>query len=188
MLERLVLSHPLSSTVPAGTPPSHTYASRETWQQYHHWKALGLPDEALEEPRVWASRKPVFRERGFQRPPEDVVYGLLPIERRVRGELSLIYLRVMRELAVQNNVPLRPIQDRDPALALPAELQNIAEKLMAYAQGGRYGLDEEDERLLWSRYIHLSAHWTPSRGLLNSKPAPNIRLSYNNKPQQGYPE
>ncbi|EXF44580.1 Rhs element Vgr protein [Pseudomonas sp. BAY1663] len=71
---------------------------------------------------------------------------------------------------------------------LPAELQNIADKLMAYAQGGRYGLDEEDERLLWSRYIHLSAHWTPSRGLLISKPAPNVRLTYNNKPQQGYPE
>ncbi|WP_028241170.1 phospholipase effector Tle1 domain-containing protein [Stutzerimonas azotifigens] len=188
MLERRLLSRPLSSTVPAGTPPEHTHASRETWRQYHQWEALGLPGEGLMRPRVWASRKPVFRERGFQRPPEDVVYGLLSIERRIRGELSLVYLRVMRELAVQNNVPLRPIQDRDPALALPAELQAIADKLMAYAQGGRYGLDEEDERLLWSRYIHLSAHWTPSRGLLISKPAPNVRLAYNNKPQQDYPE
>lgn len=188
MLEQLLLSRPLSSTVPANTPPEQTHASRETWRQYHQWKALGLPDEALKEPKVWPSRKPVFYERGFKRPPEDVVYGLLPIKRQVRGELSLVYLRVMRELAAQNNVPLRPIQDRDPALALPTELQNIADKLMAYAQGGRYGLEEEDERLLWSRYIHLSAHWTPSSGLLISKPAPNVRLTYNNKPQQGYPE
>ncbi|WP_313280349.1 PAAR domain-containing protein [Stutzerimonas balearica] len=188
MLEQLLLSRPLSSTVPANTPPEQTHASRETWRQYHQWKALGLPDEALKEPKVWPSRKPVFYERGFKRPPEDVVYGLLPIKRQVRGELSLVYLRVMRELAAQNNVPLRPIQDRDPALALPTELQDIADKLMAYAQGGRYGLEEEDERLLWSRYIHLSAHWTPSSGLLISKPAPNVRLTYNNKPQQGYPE
>lgn len=188
MLEQLLLSRPLSSTVPANTPPEQTHASRETWRQYHQWKALGLPDEALKEPKVWPSRKPVFYERGFKRPPEDVVYGLLPIKRQVRGELSLVYLRVMRELAAQNNVPLRPIQDRDPALAFPTELQNIADKLMAYAQGGRYGLEEEDERLLWSRYIHLSAHWTPSSGLLISKPAPNVRLTYNNKPQQGYPE
>jgi len=188
MLEQLLLSRPLSSTVPANTPPEQTHASRETWRQYHQWKALGLPDEALKGPKVWPSRKPVFYERGFKRPPEDVVYGLLPIKRQVRGELSLVYLRVMRELAAQNNVPLRPIQDRDPALALPTELQNIADKLMAYAQGGRYGLEEEDERLLWSRYIHLSAHWTPSSGLLISKPAPNVRLTYNNKPQQGYPE
>ena len=147
MLEQLLLSRPLSSTVPANTPPEQTHASRETWRQYHQWKALGLPDEALKEPKVWPSRKPVFYERGFKRPPEDVVYGLLPIKRQVRGELSLVYLRVMRELAAQNNVPLRPIQDRDPALALPTELQNIADKLMAYAQGGRYGLEEEDERL-----------------------------------------
>ena len=55
-------------------------------------------------------------------------------------------------------------------------------------QTGRLHLDEEDERLLWSRYIHLSAHWTPSSGLLISKPAPNVRLSYNNMPQQDYPE
>ncbi len=188
MLERLLLSRPLSSTVPADTPLEHTHASRETWRQYHHWKALGLPDEALEEPRVWASRKPVFRERGFQRPPEDVVYGLLPIERRVRGELSLVYLRIMRELAVQYGVPFDFIDEQESATAIPHELQKIADQLLAYAQGGRYGLDEEDERLLWSRYIHLSAHWTPSRGLLISKPAPNVRLSYNNKPQQGYPE
>jgi len=188
MLERLLLSRPLSSTVPADTPPEQTHASRETWRQYHHWKALGLPDEALKEPKVWPSRKPVFRERGFQRPPEDVVYGLLSIERRVRGELSLVYLRVMRELAVQYGVPFDFIDEQESATAIPHELQKIADQLLAYAQGGRYGLDEEDERLLWSRYIHLSAHWTPSRGLLISKPAPNVRLSYNNKAQQGYPE
>lgn len=92
MLEQLLLSRPLSSTVPANTPPEQTHASRETWRQYHQWKALGLPDEALKEPKVWPSRKPVFYERGFKRPPEDVVYGLLPIKRQVRGELSLVYL------------------------------------------------------------------------------------------------
>lgn len=188
MLERLLLSRPLSSTVPADTPPEHTHASRETWRQYHQWEALGLPGEGLMRPKIWASRKPVFRERGFQRPPEDVVYGLLPIERRARGELSLVYLRVMRELAVQYGVPFDFIDDQESATAIPQELQKIADQLLAYAKGGRYGLDEEDERLLWSRYIHLSAHWTPRNGLLISKPAPNVRLAYNNKPQQGYPE
>ena len=68
--------------MPANTPPEQTHASRETRRQYHQWKALGLSDEALKEPKVWPSRKPVFYERGFKRPPEDVVYGLLPIKRR----------------------------------------------------------------------------------------------------------
>ena len=59
---------------------------------------------------------------------------------------------------------------------------------MAYALGSPSGLTAEDERLLWARYIHLSAHWTPSKGLLLNKPAPNRRLVYNNKPQEGYPQ
>jgi len=41
---------------------------------------------------------------------------------------------------------------------------------MAYALGSPYRLTTEDERHLWSRYIHLSAHCTPSKGLLISKP------------------
>ena len=61
-------------------------------------------------------------------------------------------------------------------------------KMMAYANGSRYDLNEDEEHLLLSRYIHLSAHWKPTSGLLISKPAPNVRLVYNNKPQQGYPE
>ncbi|OCX91119.1 MAG: type IV secretion protein Rhs [Pseudomonas sp. CO183] len=188
MLERLLLSRPLSSTVPANTPPEQTHASRETWRQYHHWKALGLPDEALKEPKVWPSRKPVFYERGFKRPPEDVVYGLLFIERQVRGELSLIYLRIMRELAVQYGVPFDFIDDQESTTAMPKELQKIADKLMAFSKGGRYDLDKNEERLLRRNYIHLSANWKPSGGLLISKPAPNVRLIYNNQPQQGYPE
>lgn len=114
--------------------------------------------------------------------------GLVTINRQIRGELSLVYLRVMRNLASHHGVPLRPIQDRDPVLALPSELQQIYFKLMAYAEGGRYELDVHEEHLLRSRYIHLSAHWKPTSGLLISKPAPNVRLVYNNKPQQGYPE
>ena len=33
-----------------------------------------------------------------------------------------------------------------------------------------------------------AAHWTPSKGVLVNKPAPNQRLMFNNKPQTGYPE
>ena len=69
-----------------------------------------------------------------------------------------------------------------------ADLQAIREKLLAYALGSRYRLTTDDERQLWARYIHLSAHWTPSNGLLLNKPAPNRRLAYNNKPQGDYPQ
>lgn len=60
---------------------------------------------------------------------------------------------------------------------------------MDYALGSSLRLTAEDERHLWSRYIHISAHWTPSKGLLQlNKSAPNRRLACNNKPQKGYPQ
>lgn len=186
-LERLLLSRPLSSTVAANTRPEQTHAWQESWRQHRHWTTLGLPGDGLMRPKIWTRRKTAIRERGLQRPPQDVVYGLLPIQRQVHGELSLVYLRVMRELATQHDVPLMSVPDT-PQFALPPELIPLAEKLMAYAQGKQNQLNETDERLLWSRYIHLSAHWTPSGGLLINKPAPNLRLVYNNKPQRGYPE
>ncbi len=49
-------------------------------------------------------------------------------------------------------------------------------------------LTREEYQFLRSRYIHLSANWTPTSGLMLSKPAPKGRLTFANKPQEGYPE
>ncbi|WAE52473.1 phospholipase effector Tle1 domain-containing protein [Stutzerimonas frequens] len=182
--EKLILSRPVSSTVPASIPTERTHAWRETERQYEKWKALGLPEDQLKK-EVRRIRK--LHPRGVNHPPEDWVLGLVTIDRQIRGELSLVYLRVMRELAAEHGVPVKGIPDT-PSLAIPFELQDIAKKMMAYANGSRYDLNEDEEHLLRSRYIHLSAHWKPTGGLLISKPAPNVRLVYNNKPQQGYPE
>ncbi|WP_313476355.1 phospholipase effector Tle1 domain-containing protein [Stutzerimonas kunmingensis] len=182
--EKLILSRPVSSTVPADTPTERTHAWRETERQYEKWKAFGLPEDQLKKD-VRRIRK--LHPRGVNHPPEDWVLGLVTIERPIRGELSLVYLRVMRELAAEHGVPVKAVPDT-PSLAIPFELQDIAKKMMAYANGSRYDLNEDEEHLLRSRYIHLSAHWKPTSGLLISKPAPNVRLVYNNKPQQGYPE
>ncbi len=182
--EKLILSRPVSSTVPAGTSIENTHAWRETSRQYEKWMALGLPEDQLKK-EVRRIRK--LNPRGVNHPPEDWVLGLVTIDRQIRGELALVYLRVMRELAVENGVPVKSIPDT-PIFALPFELQDIAKKMMAYAYGSRFDLNEDEYRLLRSRYIHLSAHWKPTSGLLISKPAPNVRLVYNNEPQQGYPE
>jgi len=182
--EKLILSRPVSSTVPAGTPTELTHAWRETERQYEKWKAFGLPEDQLKKD-VRRIRK--LHPRGVNHPPEDWMLGLVTLERPIRGELALVYLRVMRELAAEHGVPVKSIPDT-PVFALPFELQDIAKKMMAFANGSRFDLNEDEERLLRSRYIHLSAHWKPTRGLLISKPAPNVRLVYNNQPQQGYPE
>ncbi|MNJ72900.1 hypothetical protein D3C77_696190 [compost metagenome] len=105
----------------------------------------------------------------------------------MRGELSRVYLQAMHELASRHAVPFKRIPETDKT-AIPGDLQPIAEKILAATQGQALRLSSDEERHLHARYIHLSAHWTPTAGLLLNKPAPNRRLAYNNKPQGGYPQ
>ncbi len=87
----------------------------------------------------------------------------------MHGELSLVYLRIMRELAVRHDVPFKVIPDL-PALRLPEELEAIHKKLQAYALGETTveGLTIKERALLRSRYIHLSAHWNAAKDLNSS--------------------
>ncbi|MFJ4248444.1 hypothetical protein [Pseudomonas sp. NPDC089741] len=104
------------------------------------------------------------------RTPKKHVYAAVSSQREVRSELSLVYLRIMRELAVENDVPFAEISDNDPRLALPTELDEISEKLMAYALGKTktIGLTLQQEQLLFQRYVHLSDNWNAAKGLNNS--------------------
>ncbi|MFJ4067610.1 hypothetical protein ACIPW4_20255 [Pseudomonas sp. NPDC089996] len=85
------------------------------------------------------------------------VYAAITGEREVRGDLSLVYLRIMRELAVRAGVAFDPIDPYDKRTALPAELQPIANKLQAFALREAFTpLTAEEADLLRRRYIHLS--------------------------------
>jgi type VI secretion system secreted protein VgrG len=112
------------------------------------------------------------------------------MDRQVRGELSLIALRVMRELGVRHGVPFDVISNTDKRFQLPEELQPISEQILEQALAGKeIRLAPADEALLKVRYIHQSAHWTPSGALMISKPAAmNRRYVYPDHPQRGYPQ
>ncbi|HCD6615851.1 TPA: type IV secretion protein Rhs, partial [Pseudomonas aeruginosa] len=113
--------------------------------------------------------------------PEKRVYAALSSERRVRGELSRVYLRIMRELAVRAGVAFDPVPATQ-AFALPEELLPIAAKLQAYALGEDFaGLSEEEIALLCRRYIHLSAHWNAAKGKHNSA----LAVMFINRPAEG---
>jgi type VI secretion system secreted protein VgrG len=111
------------------------------------------------------------------------------LERPVRGELSLVALRVMRQLAVAHDVPFASL-DGWPELSLPEELQPIAARILEQVLARQpIVLDRAEERLLHSRYIHRSAHWTPSHGLLLNKPAADgVRVVHPHRPQPRYPQ
>ncbi|MDC6382988.1 DUF2345 domain-containing protein, partial [Pseudomonas graminis] len=95
------------------------------------------------------------------------VHAAVISQREVHSDLALVYLRIMRELAVQNGVPFGPIDENNSRLALPFELQPINDKLMAYALGktSTYGLSAAEESLLYRRYVHLSSHWNPATNM-----------------------
>jgi type VI secretion system secreted protein VgrG len=111
------------------------------------------------------------------------------LERPVHGELSLIALRVMRELGIRHGVSFKGLEER-PELAMPDELIPIAKRILQQVMTDRLvRLEPAQEALLRARYIHLSAHWTPRGPFLLSKPAPlNRRNVHLNRPQAGYPE
>ncbi|WP_460141797.1 hypothetical protein [Pseudomonas sp. S2_E01] len=105
------------------------------------------------------------------------------------SELSLIPLRVMRELAVRHGVPFKTVEGRTD-LKLPEELKPIAERILDQTLGElEVNLDRHQEDLLRRRYIHQSAHWIPSGPFLVSKPTESgQRNIYANRPQKGYPQ
>jgi type VI secretion system secreted protein VgrG len=100
----------------------------------------------------------------------------------VRGELSLVYLRIMRALAVRAGVAFDPIDLTDSRMALPAELQSIAERLQAYAMQQPFTpLSIAEQTLLRRHYIHLSAHWNASVG----NPQSALEVIFVNRPADG---
>ncbi|MFK0089483.1 type IV secretion protein Rhs [Pseudomonas sp. NPDC090755] len=110
------------------------------------------------------------------------VYAAITSEREVRGELSLVYLRIMREWAVRAGVAFASIDPDDNRVALPAELQPIATKLQAVALGEAFTpLTEQETALLRRRYIHLSANWNAVKGWNSSA----LDVLFINRPAEG---
>ncbi|MNF92297.1 hypothetical protein D3C84_749370 [compost metagenome] len=163
--ERLYLMRPRSNLVSRDTRPENTPAYRDAQIDTRYAHELGLLDPQDSSAKlvtdVWEHFSPFSGGRADQM---KYVLAAPFIERKVYGHLSRAYLRVMHALATDGGVPLEMIDDFDNALALPDELIGISDKLVAWASSGSGALDEDEERLLRQRYIHLSANWNASAG------------------------
>ncbi|WP_095054251.1 type VI secretion system tip protein TssI/VgrG [Pseudomonas sp. Irchel s3b2] len=173
--EKLLLGNPVTSTISQSMSPTRSAAYLTAEKEAFNWYQRGVidVDGPGNELRVALWERPLTQsvERGGpDRDPQKRVYAAASIERPVHGELSLVYLRIMRELAVRHDVPFDLIDVNDPKLALPDELKPIYQKLQAYALGESSveGLTIKERALLRSRYIHLSAHWNAAKDLNSS--------------------
>jgi len=194
MTERLLLTQPRVSRERYGTDSHAAWSYRQAQLDLAHFQQEPWIDPAhtrltLE---TWRHRLP--QTRGEQ--PESEIFAAIRLERQVRGALSLVYLRVMHRLASAYGVPFSPIPGT-PDLAIPDELEGIAAKLQAHAQGAPLALDDAEIRLLFGRYVHLCAHWNAVLGsglgnletvFVNAPTADGRRIAYPSRPQPGYPQ
>jgi len=172
--EKLLLSNPLTSTISRDKDATRSAAYAAAEKETYAWYAKGVIEEDTAGSHLhvalWERAVTQPTEKGgYRQDPQKRVYAAASIERPVHGELSLVYLRIMRELAVRANVPFKIIPET-PTLKLPDELIPIHKKLQSYALGESSveGLTIKERELLRSRYIHLSAHWNASKGLNSS--------------------
>ncbi|MGK0151661.1 T6SS phospholipase effector Tle1-like catalytic domain-containing protein [Pseudomonas putida] len=123
---------------------------------------LGAP-----RPQVLAWEEPIAGGRPSE--AQKQVYAAVYREREVAGQLSRVYLSIMRELAVRAGVPFAPLGGQAEH-RLPEELLGISRKLHGFALGEceQPGLTEDELRLLRDRYVHTSANWNALKGLRNS--------------------
>lgn len=194
MLERVLVTRPHWSEVSCDTPVESTDAWKQAQAQLATMDASLWCDPA--DPQASLSITCQERPLGASRNRfgGKSVMAAVCLERRVFGHLSRVHLRVMHALACDEAVPLKPINGSDDLVLLP-ELNVIAQKLVAYARGAPYTLDDQEELILRQRYIHRSAHW---RSLISSRykfgdalfvHAPRLggRASYPNQVVRGYP-
>ncbi len=179
--ETLLLSKPDSSLVGIGEPlertPSYVRSRGLLEQRRSQWQAKGLDLELVH----WVVEQPYHRKRDLR--AERRVYAAVQGQRQVFGHLSLVYLRIMRELAVRDHVPFAAIDGQSQAFELPPELQVIAAKLQRHALGETSvpGLTDAEEALLARRYIHLSAHWQA----VNEWRSSDLDAMFINRPAEG---
>jgi type VI secretion system secreted protein VgrG len=185
--EKLWMTRPRKASIPTGQRVESHAAWGLAEADAKVLRESGVAREGLITVKAWPA---ATNPRGKAEPVLQDYWITVLLERPVHGELSLIALRVMREMGVRHGVPFEVITETDNRFKLPDELLPIAKRILQRVMTDRLvRLESEEEALLRARYIHLSAHWTPLGPFLLSKPAPlNRRNVHLNRPQPGYPE
>lgn len=176
-----LISKPLNSLERVGTANERSLAFQQFRVSTDPWLGRLRAQGVDVQPEIWSVEQPYSREDAY---PEKRVYVAGKIDRLVAGDLSKIYLRVMREFGVKHMVPFDFIQETDHRFVSPDELTLIAEKLQAYALGDSsiIGLTSAEESLLFHRYIHFSANWNA----VNNWKSSDLDVVFINRPADDY--
>ena len=163
-VERLYVVRPRRDWVSRDTNPLRTSAYQQAQDDTELARQADLLDPqdrtARLETDVWEHFPPFSGGRTDQM---KYVMAAPYLERTVYGHLSRVYLRVMHALAIGEKVPFRNVPVTED-LNVPEELLPICDKSLARVMNGSGSLNEDEERLLRQRYIHLSSNWNAAMG------------------------
>ncbi len=196
MEEDVLLTRPRTSLVSRSCSPD----TATSWKNTQAELDAMNPDQWIDPLDSRAFLQVRLYESGYQA-CRKTLNGMRPViaavcmNRQVFGHLSRVYLQIMHTLACDEGVPFGPVP-QSTEFQLPPELENIARKLIAYAQGAPYSLEAHEEQLLRWRYIHQSAHWSAVFGRSGTlgdavfvhAPQPGGRTLHLNIGQPGYPQ
>lgn len=174
--EQVLLCKPQSQRVPQGMRAEKTRVHASVSALLvSAFGELGAPRPQM---LVWEEPIP----GGLPSEAQKQVYAAVYREREVAGQLSRVYLSIMRELAVRAGVPFAPLGGQAEH-RLPEELLGISRKLHGFALGEceEPGLTEDELCLLRDRYVHASANWNALKGLRNSV----LDVLFVNRPRAG---
>jgi len=173
-VEECVLVTPMQALVVAkGVDVKTTSIYRDAEQAKRRLVTEGWPPSMLEVVTPDPQLVPVGPADRLA-PRQTRVYAGLQLTRRVRGELSGVYLRVMYMLAKKAGAPMDDIP-AEPQYLLPAELEPLVNRFAT----GDYSTTSAEEELLKQRYIHVSAHWNHP---VKTRSAGGMKLVYINAP------
>jgi hypothetical protein len=174
--QECVLVSPMQALeVPLNTDVATTSIYRDAMNVKNQWLAKGWPPQFLEIVTPTAFEVPQQQQDRLS-PGLKRVYAALQLKRPVSGKLSLVYLRVMHQLAKEKGVRFDDIQEISE-LAVPQELQALCDRFVA----GDYSTTPQEERLLKLKYIHTSANWNHPLGRNDGS---GLRAVYINAPTQ----
>ena len=107
-------------------------------------------------PDLWISE-----DRSEHPAPDGRVELSLRMKRHIRGDYSLVALRLMHNLARDAGVPLDLIDEQDDQLALSDHLKAVFGQVCEQVSNGRtqIKLDSQQTSLLKQRYVHYSDHY-----------------------------
>ena len=157
--QECVLVSPMQALdVPINASVTTTSIYADATRAKRAWLAKGWPSETLDIVTPEASflhKEP----RDRLSPGSKRVFAALQLKRPVSNKLSIVYLRVMYELAKSKGVRFDDIPPT-PEYAVPQELQPLCDRFIA----GDYNTTPAEEKLLQLKYIHTSANWNHPLG------------------------